>query len=277
VIDPAAWPCPHSREDDAKCRLRLWSDAGKRRNAGPVRREFGENMTVLEVDDNGALTENPVDESGNTMGCRFYHAFAVHSPCEARVKEWVVRFKVDATDGKQEPVANRRYVVEVGEAQFAAVIRGNSDDNGEVRIPFLNERTTMTLKLDVFGRPVKTDEDEPPAAPGEADGGAAQDEGFDTDRFEDEERFVPFVLDGGALKPRDPGDDLAVKQRLYNLGFGERAPAEWTQTEFDNALRLYRHRRNLDNADDSAVRDQIFTEHDLENPTPPPDEESGPT
>jgi hypothetical protein len=279
-IDPKVWPCPHAREDDAKCRLRLWSDQSKRRNPGPVRREFGENMTVLRVDEAGVLSEQPVEETGNTMGCRFYHAFAVRSPCEAKVKEWAVRFKVDTADGRQVPVANRRYVVQAGEAQFAAVIRGTTDANGEVRIPVLGERSKMNLKLDVFGKPAKPDEEPAPPGPVPAepgDAGGKADSGFDTDRFADEDRFLPFVLDGGALEPREPGNDLAIKQRLYNLGFGERAPAEWSQTEFDNALRQYRHRRGLDNADDGTVRARIFTEHDLENPTPPEDDDSAAT
>lgn len=279
-IDAKSWPCPHAKEGDAKCGLRLWSDHSKRRNAGPERREFGENMTVLKVDDQGVLTEIPVEQTGNTMGCRFYHAFAVHSPCEAKVKEWVVRFRVDAADGKQVPLRKRRYVVQVGEAEFAAVIRGTTSDTGEVRIPVLDERTKMKLKLDVFGKPVNPDDkphppaNTPPKDPGGT--GADADQGFDSDRFPDEDQFLPLVLDGGVLEPRDPANDLAIKQRLYNLGFGERAPTAWDQAEFDNALRQYRHRRGLDNATDDSVRAKIFDEHDLEAPTPPQDDESTP-
>ena len=273
-IDPKLWPCPHAREDHAKCKLRFWSDHVKRRNPGPVRREFGENMTVLGVDDAGVLTEQPVEETGNTMGCRFYHAFARYSPCEAKVREWVVRFRIDSTDGSQTPVGNRRYVLELGESQFAAVVRATTDANGELRVPVFSEKTTMKLKLDVFGK-TQADSDEPPTPQKDADN--KKEEGFDTDRFPDEDRFLPFVFDAGALKPRDAGDDLAVKQRLYNLGFGERAPAEWSQTEFDNAFRQFRKRRGLENAPDAAVREKIFSEHDLEDPTPPEEEDAEPT
>src|SRR6185295_13494407 len=101
----------------------------------PEKREFGENMAILKVDQAGVLTERPVDETGNTMACRFYHAFAVHSPCEAKLKELVVRFKVDSFDARQEPLNKRRYVVQSGEVKFAAVIRGRTEDNGEIRIP----------------------------------------------------------------------------------------------------------------------------------------------
>ncbi len=297
-IDPKGWPCPHAREDHSKCILRFWSDHPKRRNAGPIRREFGENMPVLSVDAAGTLTEQKVEETGNTMGCRFYHAFAVFSPCERKVREWIVRFKVDGLDGKQVPVSNRRYVVQAGEEQFAAVIRGTTSADGEVRIPVFDEKTKMNMKLDVFGQPAKLDDDaakkpdsgNPPdsaakpdstssaAAPADKAGaGAKPDAGFDTDRFPDEDRFLSLVLDGGALKPRDTADDLAIKQRLYNLGFGEHAPAEWSQKEFDNAFRQYRHRRNLDNASDDAVRTAILNEHDLEGEKPPDDDSTSPT
>ena len=68
---------PIAREDDAKCRLRLWSDHPKRRNAGPVRREFGENMAVLEVDENDVLTEQPVDSDRQHHGLSLLPCFAV--------------------------------------------------------------------------------------------------------------------------------------------------------------------------------------------------------
>jgi hypothetical protein len=280
-VDPRTWPCPHAREDHAKCKLRFWSDHSKRRNPGPVRREFGENMAVLRVDETGALTERPVEESGNTMGCRFYHAFAVHSPCETKLKEWVVRFKVDTVDGRQEPLDNRRYVAQLGDAEFAAVTRGTTNAQGELRLPVLDEQTRMNLKLDVFGRPATLDDDSrrepgPPPADGPPPAAAAE-PGFDTDRFSDEDRFLPFVLDAGSLRPRDADDDLAIKQRLYNLGFGERAPTDWSPTEFANAFTQYRHRRGLDNADDGAVRAKILSEHDLEDATPPDEDSQTPT
>jgi len=268
-IDHKTWPCPHARDDDSKCKLRLWSDHLKRRNPGPEQREFGENMAVLKVAEDGAVEEQPVEETGNTMGCRFYHAFAVHSPCERRVKEWVVRFKIDAIDGKQVPLANRRYVTQLGEAKFAAVIRNTTDENGEARIPALDERAQITVKLDLSAKRVNLDD--PKAAPAEST--AEDSDGFDTDRFKDEDRFHPFVLDAGALVSRDTNDDLAIKQRLYNLGFGERAPDKWTKAELDNALALYRHRRTLDNADDEAVRNKIVSEHDQEGATQPEDDE----
>jgi len=285
-IDPKGWPCPHAREDHTKCILRFWSDATKRRNAGPERREFGKNMAVLGVDATGALTEQPIEETGNTMGCRFYHAFAIHSPCERKPQEWVVRFKVDRFDGKQEPVSNRRYVVQAGETEFAPVIRGTTDADGEVRIPVFDEQAKMNLKLDVFGDPANLDDDSakkpaapPPPASAPADktgAGDKADQDVDTDRFPDEDRFFPFVLDGGALKPRDPADDLAIKQRLYNLGFGEHAPAEWKKDEFDNAFRQYKHRRNLDNSSDDQVRNAILKEHDLEGEKPSDDDSASP-
>jgi len=274
-VDPTTWPCPHSRDDDTKCKVRLWSDHLKRRNPGPEQREFGTNMPVLTVGEDGALVEQLVEQTGNTMACRFYHGFAVRSPCEVKVKEWVVRFKVDAPEGKQVPLQNRRYVAQLGEAQFAAVIRNTTDANGELRLPTLDEHTRITLKLDVSGKPTKLDESKTPSEPRAAESDtASRGDGFDTDRFPDEDRFRTFIFDAGALEAAEPDNDLAIKQRLYNLGFGEHAPDQWPAAEFDNAMRLYRHRRTLDNASDDVVRKKIISEHDVEDATPEDDDEN---
>jgi peptidoglycan hydrolase-like protein with peptidoglycan-binding domain len=268
-IDPNRWPCPSASDGPFACTLRLWSDHAKRRGAGAEERVFGENMAILTVDEAGALQTAKLEETGNTMGCRFYHGFAVNSPCEAKIRQWVVRFRIDAREGRQIPLAHRRYVVQAGEAQFAAVIRGATDEDGEVRIPVFGEHTKMTLRLDAFGKAVEPQEagrgasSPEGSAPGAA-GASAAGAGPDSDRFPDEDRFLVLVLDAGELKQRDVGDDLAVRQRLYNLGFGENAPAKWTAAEFDIAMRQYRHRRNLDSAPDAQVRARILEEHDID-------------
>lgn len=284
-IDFNKWPCPKVREGPGDCRKRFWSDGEKRRHSGPEERTFGENMTVLELDDANNVTVHPIDETGNLMACRFYHAFAVNSPCEVKVKEWVIRLKIDGFNGQQILLKNRRYVVKAGETSFAPVIRGTTNDDGEVRIPVFDEKTKMTLSVDARDLPdEKPDQKKDQKGDGSAgNNGASQpgaaapaaagapDPGVDSDRFPDEDQFVSMVLDCGGLKFRDADDDLAIKQRLYNLGFGEHAPAAWSKDEFDTALRQFKKRNNLQNADDDAVRNAILEQHDLGG-SPPPDD-----
>ncbi len=285
-VDPAKWPCPRTTEGTGGCKLRFWSDATKRRAAGPDERTFGEQMAILSVGADGAIAAEPVENTGNTMACRFYHGFAYNSPCEAKLKEWVVRFRVDAAAGEQQAVAGRRYVVHAGEAQYAPIMRGTTDDNGELRIPVLDEHTKMTLFLDAFGDPVDPDGDAPVDKDKPSSSNKDGQKGFDSDRFPDEDSFIPFVLDGGALHERDVSDDLGIHQRLYNLGFGENAPDKWTPEEADEAFKAYRHRHNFDNLADAAVREKIQNEHDLDDPAlkpagqdddtaPPPSSSSG--
>ncbi|HBY61031.1 MAG TPA: hypothetical protein DEH78_14505, partial [Solibacterales bacterium] len=261
-IDPKKWPCPTAKQDGSLCVKRFWSDGDKRRTEGPEDRTFGDRMTILAVDETNTVTPVPVEETGNTMACRFYHGFAQHSPCERKLREWVVRLRIDGQGGKKIPLANRRYVVKAGEAEFAPLIRGTTDAKGELRIPVIDERTKMTIRIDATGLDM-------PAPEGPDPGG-------DTDKFAGEETFWPLVVDAGALRARDVGDDLAVKQRLYNLGFGEKAPEKWTQEEFDEAFTQFRHRNNLDNEDDNTVRAAIFDEHEIKGATPPPSEEPAP-
>ncbi|MDX2149500.1 MAG: hypothetical protein SFV54_02110 [Bryobacteraceae bacterium] len=261
-IDPAKWPCPAARERPDLCAKRFWSDGDKRRKEGPEDRTFGDKMTILAVDETNTVTPRPVEETGNTMACRFYHGFAQHSPCERKLREWVVRLRIDGAGGEKIPLSNRRYVVKAGEAEFAPLIRGTTDDKGELRIPVIDERTKMTIKIDATGLDMPQPE--------------GNDPGADTDKFAGEEDFWPLIVDGGALRERDVGDDAAVKQRLYNLGFGENAPDKWTQEEFDEAFKQFRHRNNLDNEDDNTVRAAIFDEHEIKGATPPPSEQTEP-
>lgn len=259
-IDPKAWPCPAARDGFSGCTIRFWSDHQKRRSETDDDRNFGDNMSYLNVDDANNLVVTPIEQTGNTMKCRFYHGFAVNSPCEAKLKEWVVRFKVATFNGKLQVLSFRRYVLKAGESEDAAVIRGNTDEFGVIRIPVFDDKSRMTIQIDA-GRDITDLDDNPPK----------------DDEPVDESKFLSFVLDGGALHNRDTDDDLAVKQRLYNLGFGEHAPETWTQDEFDRALAQFRHRNNDDNKEDNEVRADIMKQHDLIGvPEPPPDDSNGP-
>jgi hypothetical protein len=248
-INQSTWPCPAAREGPEGCALRFWSDFEKRLTQSDKNRTFGEEMAIFSVDGSNNLTVKPVEQTGNTMACRFYHGFAVNSPCEAKQKEWVIRFLVDSFKG-QRPLRYRRFVVTAGESASAAVIRGITDDNGVLSIPVFDEKTTMTLLLDaarVTGPDTvpKDDPDNPP----------------------DESKYVKLVFDAGALRPRDTSDELAVKQRLYNLGFGDGAPETWSSEIYAIAMRHFRKQtaNKPDKRTDEEALTSVMNEHDLMN------------
>ncbi len=290
-IDPAKWPCPKASMGQPPanvepCKDRFWSDKDARVACGEERRVFGKEMELAEPDDDGNFDLDAagnvafrnIGETGNTMGCRFYHGFAVYSPCEAGLKEWVVRFRIDGlakppAAAKPAPLANVRFVLTMGESQVSAVVRGALDAKGELRIPVLDPHVLMTLRLDAWGRLVDPDAPPPPPDP-------AKDPNKLVDgKFPDEDRFMVLTLDAGALKKMRSAEDqkdLASRQRLYNLGFGPPNPAKWDR-ERDQvpAARAYRISRQL--PADADLRDKLEQEHELEDLPPPIDPEDDPT
>lgn len=284
ILDPKHWPCPRSTEGPDGCKKRFWSDYERRRKRTDQRRVFGTDMDLFlkDADGNPVLNESgepfvrAVEDTGNTMACRWYHAFAVHSPCERAMEEWIVHLRVDSLkkseSGKRVPVplANRRYVVLVGETNYAAEIRGRTDPNGELRIPVLDERTSMTLKLDAYDTFLAP----PDSSEDNTDGGNT----LSTDKFDDEDQFMVLSLDGGALrKMSDAENDLPAKQRLYNLGFGKNPPDKWTDDELKNVVKQYRRTRDVGSSDqlDGGLRETIRLEHEIEGgpPAPPSDDD----
>jgi hypothetical protein len=265
-IDPRRWPCPPSDIGVADCQKRFWADDAHR-----VRREPG--------------FERKFEDSRDTMRCRFYHAFAVYSPCEAGVRRWRVRFRTDAPKPNDDPLPlkDRRFVVRVGAAAFALVMRGRTDDDGEIVIPAFEEKATITVKLDVWGALVPadaaSDADPPPAGDRPATG-------FDTDAFPDEDGFATFTLDAGTLRSAVTDDkEAAGKQRLYNLGFGANPPLSWDADELRRAVKQYRRtrhgKRGVTEGDvlDDVTVESLRQEHDVEGPeppAPPPDEPAAP-
>jgi hypothetical protein len=284
-IDPKKWPCPRAIEGPYGCTLRFWSDYKDRRKHTSERRTFGEKMDLFERDEDGNLivdadgkpAPRKPEETGNTLACRWYHGFAIHSPCERQMQEWVLRIRVDSSKKEPEPLKGRRYVVVTGEVETAAVIRGTTNDKGEIRIPVFDEHVKMTLKLDAWGKLFALDDNTPTGKAGDPPPADKPDAGtgFDTDSFPDEDKFLTFELDCGALRRMEPTDDeLPTKQRLYNLGFGLNAPKQWTDEEFTNAVRQYRNSRNLGKGSDldGATRIKIQEDHEGEDEPPPPDE-----
>lgn len=272
------WPCPAALgEDTATCKSRFWADGDKVRLApDPVltRRFRGHGGGEPEASDE-VLTRN-------TMGCRFYHGFAALAPCEAGVRRWRVRFRLDAGTPGDDPVPmrNRRYVVVAGSNDLAPVLCGRTDDDGEIAIPLFEDRAQLTVKLDAFGDLLpKAAGDAPPPADEEPDPDAT-----DSDAFPDEDQFLVLTLDGGKLRPIDRIDAQAgARQRLFNLGFGKRQPELWDQEELRLAVRGYRRSRNGrrgvtegDVLDDATIA-ALQQEHDVEGPPPPnPDDDDAP-
>jgi hypothetical protein len=256
-IDPKKWPCPVAESGEADCIKRFWSDADQR-----IARKPGEERRFLETRD--------------TMQCRFYHAFAAPSPCEAGIRRWLVRFRVGFVLPSAVPIANRRFVATVGDVAFAPVVRGRTDDNGEIALPVLDEHTTIELKLDAWDVLFPSRPKPQPEPPEE------QGKGADSDAFPDEEKFMKFTLDAGALELVDADKDAAAKQRLFNLGLGKNLPSEWKEEEFKEAVRDYRQSRDgkrgvtAGAALDDTTLQSLRTEHDVETPEPPPppDQES---
>jgi len=157
----------------------------------------------------------------------------------------------------------------------------------------------MTIKIDAFGAetqlkdnasaPVAAGSSPGPtptaaaAAAGSSSGAAvaagdtapAAASGFDSDKFEDEDKFLVLLLDGGKLAAAQ--DDLGAKQRLYNLGFGARRAENMQKDEQDRAVRAFRKTRGLsDSTDLQATKNALETEHEKTDVPPPDPDAPGP-
>jgi hypothetical protein len=258
-IDPVAndkkgWPCPAFKQSafsaNAQCTKRLWSDGEKRR----VPRKGDKNRRLFR-------------DAEDTFGCRFYHGFAKGSVCEGIVHLWQVRLATRAKDGTLQPLANMHCVATLGAESDAALVRTASDADGRVHLPVLDDKTTMTLRIDNFGLAAGTPDDG--TAPADSDSG-------DPESQAGESHFLPLVLDAGALRPLPPdaNDDDAVKQRLHNLGFGPGQLATWVDDDLKRAVRAFRKMHALpdsDSADDDAFRKALRDEYgDNDAPFVPP-------
>ena len=164
------------------------------------------------------------------------------------------------------PLKNVRYVVKAGSADYAPVVRGKTDENGEIRIPLFDEKTTMTLKVDTFGA---ADSQANGSAKASGEGSQPPPDGVDPDAFPGEDSFQIFTLDAGALAKMS-AEDLPLQQRLYNLGLSNVAPGTFTPQEQTRAFQAYKKSRKLDQADDQTVRDNIQIEHEIADTAPCP-------
>ncbi len=147
---PANWPCPAAKAGIKGCKDRFWSDGEKRVSVEFVahRRRFGREVSesLRTLDPPDAANAARFGRAETTFGCRFYHGFALHSPCERDLKMWVLR--VWAT-GPTSPIGGARYAAFVGNDPSSPVVRGVTTANGTLGLPVFDTTVTMTLKLDV--------------------------------------------------------------------------------------------------------------------------------
>jgi len=236
-VDPATWPCPSVSLTDAAatkavkaCGERFWSDKPrgekKKRVAGEPRRWF--------------------HDTQDTFECRFYHGFGLRSPCEDKLKLWVVQLKVRGAKGELKELKDARCLVKVGAEADAALIRTDTGGDGRLHLPVVDDKTTMTLQVDAFGaqKPLPPGSKPPPGstAPTPPAGG-------DPEAEVGEDQFFQIAIDAGSLIELDdtktgPDDELAVKQRLHDLGFGPPVLASWTAADLGDAAGAFRDYRN---------------------------------
>jgi hypothetical protein len=247
-VDPKNWPCPSARDGGAvaKCKKRFWKDGETRRQPDQfLDREF-------------RLTSD-------TFACRFYHGIAQNSPCEKAQKLWVVRILLSPprTQTNQQtgetrqvarPLANRRFVLVAGDASAAPEIRGRTSGDGVIRVPVFDEKTVMTLKLDV-GRLLLPE------------GVTVAGEDKDEEAKRPEKTFATFQLLAGDLIDMriDVGGPEPIKQRLLNLGYGKPNIADWDDEVLRLATRAFQLHHQLSRRDgtlDEETRVKVKEIHD---------------
>jgi|KBSSwiStaDraftv2_1062776.scaffolds.fasta_scaffold73355_3 hypothetical protein len=299
--DPKKWPCPRAKDGIQRCKDHLWSDKDARFNTQyPLRRRrFGKQVR--------GETER-MSRPEMTFGCRFYHGIAQRSPCERDLQMYAVQLLVDApTDARNKddpnrfrPAANVRFVVVLGESGKAAVVRSRTTENGMIGIPYLSPLSTAKLKLDIAGMALGgIPLDDPPVQSNGASGtpGGAPPNGngsapastanvgdgkepthADTDRFDDEDTFIEYVLRPDQLfrikarpepelKPEpdppivpppswlEPDADVppvsaeerntGARQRLFNLGYGNGLSEVWTDAQLEQFVRRFQKDEKL--------------------------------
>jgi hypothetical protein len=248
-VDPATWPCPHTRDPLAvgACTKRLWSNEKERRANHPTE-------------------DRRFNKTRDTFGCRFYHGIAENSPCEGVHRVWAMRmlFEPPRVDQPLRPLARRRFVAVLGDAKNAPKVRGRADEKGVIRLPLFDEKAVIPLRLEV-ARPGFADKPSDPA----------DDASKTPEQIEkEEEGFREFTLRGGDLAPVDPedleSDRDGVKQRLFNLGYGPNPLESWKRGDAPRALQSFQIHHTLQRQDgllDAETLDRLVQVHDrLEGP-----------
>ena len=300
VINPKLWPCPAATEGEGACVARQWSNGKDRRSTLFVnhRRRFGREVAPGKrlLDPANQKLADDLGEEETTFGCRFYHGIALHSPCERDVKLWGIQLLIDAppfinpisnpTPFGTLPLGNRRFVAVIGNALDAPTVRGRTSKDGVLALPLFDNKVPITLKIDAFDTlsPPKPPPANPPAP------AATPAPSTDTDRFDDEDKFLVMQLDAGALQlvrlrdkdsqlfdkdfdtespPLTNADrELAGMQRLYNLGFGKDDTggptfAKWSDADRRQFVTQFQRASKLTETGivDAPTADAMFTAH----------------
>jgi len=258
-IDHAKWPCPTWKQGSKGCVSRFWSDGDNRRNLRypNARRELGK--ISKDLDTGEAVKAEPEE----TFACRFYYGISLDSPCEpGALKLWPLRIMIPGHPPT--PLVKKRFVVIAGTEEDAPIFRGETGEDGKVFIPALDDKTTLILKLDawdaLYGK-LETDKNfvSPPPVQ----------EPEDADEFPDESRFLKYTLNGGMLVKLVTGGDQAVKDRLFNLGYGPNSLARWDlnpaakPSDTTKAIKRFQHDHQLDESGtaDDATLDKLEEEY----------------
>lgn len=270
-VKPDKWPCPAAANEKqsaqkmnaavSACQDRFWSDADQRGESHKLadqRRTF--RGTAPKPNAKPGQKPQPDKKPPpreNTFQCRFYHGFAVNSPCEDVVKLWKIRVATRGAHDELVPLANKSAVVAMGKEGNAMLLRTTSNKDGFLFLPVIEGETQMKLQLDAF--------DAAGTVPPGKDGGSDEDPA--------ESLFVPLILDGDVLVKMpdaavDESDDqvkLACKQRLHNLGYGPGSLDAWDEGAYRAALVQFKKRVqgvvNPDDKADAATRDALVQEH----------------
>jgi hypothetical protein len=238
TIDVKKWPCPTVDQGPAGCRLRFWSDHEERRKQDEeLRREY--------------------KEKRDTFACRFYDRLARRSPCEAGFHEWIVQVLKPGPEPpiQREPAAGATFSAIIDGARLA---QGMTDANGVLRVRARAdvEDVLVTLRIPVPPPP------EGDKAKGDGAGGAGGGGGGSS---ADKPAAPPPValsmlrLRGGTLQELDSGiKELAVIQRLRNLGYGKVGLALWRSDPSVLPDAVLAFRRDHEMSDSSDPNDESF-------------------
>lgn len=303
-IDPGKWPCPAANlgpdGGTKRCIEHFWSNGKARRGTlfDQHRRRFGARVPASRAvltPPNAKLAAELAHEE-TTFACRFYHGLALYSPCERDLRMWVLRLLADVPSaerargplrtGRPEPLADRRFVLRVGETPTAPIVRGRTTADGLIGVPFFDPAVKLLLKVDAYVE-LPPDPSRPPPSPPTGPGQGT----LDSTAFPDEDRFVTLRLDGGALRrlrlrpgedpnfdPDEPPPDRAerddaIMQRLYNLGYGANE-FPWDPEEQSRFLKRFQddfdlepeaNRGQLDKVTDATL-DRLAAEHEPRGP-----------
>ena len=148
---------------------------------------------------------------------------------------------------EQIPYINIRYAAFIGEIPGSPVIRRRTSKNGIIIFPLFDPTTRISIKIDAWGPRIGPGFPailRDPAPPPDNDGPSPR-----LDPWPGEEQFLTMTLEGTLVAVRrSPDDDadapdpsteeqnLGLRQRLYDLGYGGGDWRIWTKEHLARAV-----------------------------------------